>query len=129
MADSANPSRHPIAAYVLVVVGVAAVVIGLLWKVIVPDTAFWSDAQAEQYEQAYAAAHEASIHGSAGSHDHGDHTEAISLEDAKARFETMHQQLANARAARGLWGKVLSVAGVVCAAAGAWILRAADPAR
>lgn len=125
MAKPANRSRQPVAAYVLVAVGVIAVAVGLSWKVVVPDSAFWSDEQAQAYEQAYAAAHEASIHGSAGGHDHGQegHAEEISLEDAKARFADMSQQLANARTARGLWGKILSVVGVACAVAGAWMLR------
>ncbi|TWT38229.1 hypothetical protein KOR34_31980 [Posidoniimonas corsicana] len=119
MPDTA-PRRRPLLPYTMLAIGIAAVVVGLFWKSIVPDSAFWSEQQAEEYQQAYAAAHEASIHGASEG--------GLSLDETRANFQAKQQQLATARQARGVWGKIIAVGGVSLAAAGAWLLRASDSA-
>ena len=133
----APAKRPPIAGYAVLTLGLASVVLGLAWKHIVPDSAFWSEQQATEYTEAYRAAHAASSdhdHSHDGSHNgshrggesHADETsEGDSLAAARERFDQAHAQLEQARDARNYYGLMIAVAGAILACAGLSMLRMA----
>lgn len=118
-------SRLVLSSYLLVGLGLLLVVVGLSWQHLVPDTAFWSEAQAEAYTEANRAAHAATIvsddHDHAG-HSHAGHSHEPMTAQQRAstieEFEQLKQQLEKARSRRQGWGRPIAILGALLAGAG-----------
>jgi len=128
----APAKRPPVAGHVLLGLGLTSVVIGLAFKQIIPDQAFWSDQQATEYTEAYRAAHAASSghdHSHAGGHSHdvAEHSgQPNELAAARQRFEAAHENLVQARTTRNYMGHLLAVGGAIFACVGLAMIRLAE---
>ena len=124
----ADKTSSPIWENCLVAVGLAAIVVGLLWGKIVPDTSYWSEDDAKAYAEAYDTAHAAS---SAGSHSHthssaGESEGQVDLATARKRVDEWEQRLNRAKSVKGYLGKVIASVGAVVALVGVILLRNAE---
>lgn len=126
MTDSPSPFRASAMSSALVAIGLATVIVGIAWNFLVPSDTYWSLEDANDYNEAYDAAHAASSghsHRPGESHTAGEEVPS-NLEAARERLEQAEKRLHRARQLQNYSGKAMSVAGVVLALLGLWIRRA-----
>jgi hypothetical protein len=90
----------------LAIMGIVLVALGVTWKWLHPPESYWSQTQAQQYVEAFAAVHAAEDgHGAEGATD-GD------LMAARQRYDSMKSDLDQARTARDRTSNYLTYAGL-----------------
>ncbi|MGI9457996.1 MAG: hypothetical protein ACR2NU_15635 [Aeoliella sp.] len=123
--DKPKLSRVRLAGYAAVGLGLSTIIVGIAWHKIVPDRVFWSKADANEYVEAFDAAHSASIRhdqSQPDAHMNGQ-GDSDDLAAARSRLAQVKQKLDRARDRRDNWGKGSSIAGAVIALLGILILR------
>ena len=98
-----------VVSYILGALAIGLIGLGLLWNSLFPPASYWSPQQAQQYQDAFYAAHAAQ-----DAVDHGKLThDGAELQAAREQFDTILGQLNEARIARGRSGKLLVVGGLI----------------
>ncbi len=112
--DYGRLGQH-LASLVLAVAGVAAVALGLAWRQMFPESAYWDRAQADEYVAA-SLAMKAAADSDARRPGQPDPPELVA---ARERWEKIQNALSSAQAARTRTPILVAVTGVILAGAGA----------
>lgn len=107
----------------LALVGVGLVVAGLSWKLLRPRQAYWSEEQAQEYNDAFLAAKAAALSDTRRLNQPDD----PQLVAARQRWEESQADLDRAVAARGRTGPFVAAAGVAILALAAYVHRNRPP--
>jgi len=90
------------------VLAIVLVIVGATWKWIYPPESYWSPEQAQALVDAFTEVHQAEDAGAHGPNDPG----AADFLAARRRYDTIKDELNQARSARDQTGKYFTIAGL-----------------